>query len=89
MGSAIRKPIPDTQNTRVDMTKPRNALQKRFQMIQSNFYHKSDPYFLRFFRVFVFRSLVVHYVRRYHIDQYVILLLIYPRSVTENIMRIR
>jgi len=28
MGLAIRKPIPDTHNTCVDMTKPRNALQK-------------------------------------------------------------
>jgi len=48
MGLAIRKPIPDTQNTCVDMSKQRNALQKSFQMIQSNFYHKSDPDFYDF-----------------------------------------
>jgi len=45
MGLAIRKAIPDTQNTCVDMTKLRNVLQQSFQMIQSKFYHKSDPDF--------------------------------------------
>jgi len=52
MELAIRKPIPDTQSTCVDMTKPRNALQQSFRIIQSDFYHKSEPDFFFDFSTF-------------------------------------
>jgi len=57
-------------------------------MIQSDFYHKSDPNFYDFPHIFVFSLLLIHYTQRYHNDQYVILFHIYPSSVTVNIMRI-
>jgi len=57
-------------------------------MIQSDFLSQIGPQFLRFFHIFVFTLLLIHYTQRYHTDQYVILFRIYPSSVTVNIMRI-
>ena len=87
MGLATRKPIPDTWNSCVDMTKQRNALQKSLQMIQSVFITNRTPIFT-IFHIVVFSLLLIHYTQRYHTDQYVILLHSYLSPVTVNIMRI-